>query len=254
VEGLQRFPINVRYPRELRDSVEKLRALPIVTERGAQITLGAIARLAIEDGPPMLKSENARLSGWVYVDIRGRDLQSVVRDAQRAVLDRITLPPGYSISWSGQFEFLERATRRLQTVVPFTLVIIFVLLYLTFRSVGDALLIMLTVPFALIGGFWLMWMLGYNMSVASAVGFIALAGVAIAAAALAACSGAAEENAATADNIALETENLDVGADLNATDLNAVSVDANSVTINDVTVENTADGAANAAGNATNAQ
>ncbi|HYL17208.1 MAG TPA: efflux RND transporter permease subunit [Burkholderiales bacterium] len=178
VEGLQRFPINVRYPRELRDSIEKLRALPIVTDRGAQIQLGAISRLSIVDGPPMLKSENARLSGWVYVDIRGRDLQSVVHDAQRAVADKVKLPPGYSVSWSGQFEFLERAQKRLKAVVPFTLVIIFVLLYLTFHRVGEALLIMLSVPFALIGGFWLMWLLGYNISVASAVGFIALAGVA----------------------------------------------------------------------------
>jgi Cu(I)/Ag(I) efflux system membrane protein CusA/SilA len=178
VEGLQRFPINVRYPRELRDSLEKLRALPIVTERGAQIQLGAITRLSIVDGPPMLKSENARLSGWVYVDIRGRDLQSVVHDAQRAVTDKVKLPPGYSVSWSGQFEFLERAQKRLKAVVPFTLVIIFVLLYLTFHRVSEALLIMLSVPFALIGGFWLMWLLGYNISVASAVGFIALAGVA----------------------------------------------------------------------------
>jgi copper/silver efflux system protein len=178
VEGLQRFPINVRYPRELRDSVEKLRALPVVTELGAQIPLGAITRMSIADGPPMLKSENARLSGWVYVDIRGRDLQSVVRDAQRVVAEKVELPPGYSISWSGQFEFLERAQKRLKAVVPFTLVIIFVLLYLTFRRVGEALLIMLAVPFALIGGFWLMWLLGYNVSVASAVGFIALAGVA----------------------------------------------------------------------------
>jgi Cu(I)/Ag(I) efflux system membrane protein CusA/SilA len=178
VEGLQRFPINVRYPRELRDSVEKLRNLPIVTERGAQIPLGAITQISIEDGPPGLKSENARLSGWVYVDIRGRDLQSVVRDAQHAVAREVKVPPGYSISWSGQFEFLERATKRLQVVVPFTLVIIFVLLYVTFSRIDEALLIMLAVPFALIGGFWLMWLLGYNMSIASAVGFIALAGVA----------------------------------------------------------------------------
>jgi copper/silver efflux system protein len=178
VEGLQRFPINVRYPRELRDSVEKLRNLPIVTERGAQIPLGAITTINIEDGPPGLKSENARLSGWVYVDIRGRDLLSVVRDAQQAVAREVKVPPGYSISWSGQFEFLERATKRLQVVIPFTLVIIFVLLYVTFSRIDEALLIMLAVPFALIGGFWLMWLLGYNMSIASAVGFIALAGVA----------------------------------------------------------------------------
>jgi len=178
VEGLQRFPINVRYPRELRDSVEKMRNLPIVTERGAQITLGTLAQLAIIDGPPMLKSENARLSGWVYVDIRGRDLQSVVSDAQRMVREQVRLPAGYSVAWSGQFEYLERAKKRLTLVIPFTLLIIFVLFYMTFRRIDEALLIMVTVPFALIGGLWLMWLLGYNMSVASAVGFIALAGVA----------------------------------------------------------------------------
>jgi len=178
IEGLQRFPINLRYPRELRDSVDKLRNLPIVTERGAQITLGTLASLAIIDGPPMLKSENARLSGWVYVDLRGRDLQSVVNDAQRAVREQVKLPAGYSVAWSGQFEYLERAKKRLALVVPLTLVIIFVLLYLTFGRADEALLIMLTVPFALSGGLWLMWLLGYNMSVASAIGFIALAGVA----------------------------------------------------------------------------
>ncbi len=178
VEGLQRFPINVRYPRELRDSLEKLRSLPIVTERGAQITLGTLAELAFVDGPPMLKSENARLSGWVYVDMRGRDLQAVVDDAQKAVREQVKLPAGYSVSWSGQFEYLERAKKRLALVIPFTLAIIFVLLYLTFNRAGEALLIMATVPFALIGGFWLMWLLDYNLSVAAAVGFIALAGVA----------------------------------------------------------------------------
>ncbi|HSC99628.1 MAG TPA: efflux RND transporter permease subunit [Casimicrobiaceae bacterium] len=178
IEGLQRFPINVRYPREIRDSLENIRNLPFVTERGAQIRLGDVATMKITDGPPMLKSENARLSGWVYVDIRGRDLQSVVRDAQRAVAQDVKLPAGYSIAWSGQFEYLERATKRLAVVVPFTLMIIFVLLYLTFRRLGDALMIMVTVPFALIGGLWLMWLLDYHMSVASAVGFLALAGVA----------------------------------------------------------------------------
>ena len=178
VEGLQRFPINVRYPREVRDSVEKLRDLSVLTERGAQIRLGDVAAIRIADGPPMLKSENARLSGWVYIDLHGRDLSSAVRDMQRAVAREIRLPPGYSISWSGQFEYLERATAKLKIVVPATLVIIFVLLYLTFRRFGDALLIMATLPFALVGGFWLMFLLGYNMSIASAVGFIALGGVA----------------------------------------------------------------------------
>ena len=178
VEGLQRFPINLRYPRELRDSVEKLRDLPVLTERGAQIRLGDVARLSIADGPPMLKSENARLSGWVYVDIRGRDLKSAVVAMRRAVAKNVKLTPGYSISWSGQFEYLERATARLKLVVPATLVIIFTLLYLTFRRIDEALLIMATLPFALVGGFWLLLVLGHNVSVASGVGFIALAGLA----------------------------------------------------------------------------
>ncbi|NMG29953.1 efflux RND transporter permease subunit [Aromatoleum evansii] len=177
VEGLSRFPINVRYPREIRDSVERIRALPIVTERGARILLSDVAQVAVVDGPPMLKSENARLSGWVYVDIRGRDLRSAVHDMQRAVAEHVKTPPGYSISWSGQFEFLERATAKLQVVVPFTLLIIFVLLYLTFKRFDEALLIMATLPFALVGGIWLLYLLGYNLSVAGAVGFIALAGV-----------------------------------------------------------------------------
>jgi copper/silver efflux system protein len=178
IEGLQRFPINVRYPREIRDSVEMIRDLPVLTERGAQIRLRDVAAIRISDGPPMLKSENARLSGWVYVDLHGRDLSSAVREMQQAVTQAVKLPPGYSISWSGQFEFLERATQKLKIVVPATLVIIFVLLYLIFRRFEDALLIMATLPFALVGGFWLMYLLGYNMSIASAVGFIALGGVA----------------------------------------------------------------------------
>ncbi|HET6802489.1 MAG TPA: efflux RND transporter permease subunit [Casimicrobiaceae bacterium] len=178
VEGLQRFPINLRYPREVRDSVENLRNLPVLTERGAQIRLGDVAAVRIADGPPMLKSENGRLSGWVYVDIRGRDLLSAVRDMQQAVSREVRLPAGHSISWSGQFEYLERATAKLRVVAPATLAIIFVLLYLTFRSFANALLIIATLPLALVGGFWLMYALGYNMSIASAVGFIALGGVA----------------------------------------------------------------------------
>ncbi len=178
VEGLQRFPISVRYPREIRDSLEKLRKLPIVSERGARLVLSDVASLRITDGPPMLRSENARLSGWVYVDIRGRDLRSAVLEMQRVVAGQVALPAGYSVSWSGQFEFLERATAKLKVVVPFTLLIIFVLLYLTFRRFDEALLIMSTLPFALIGGIWLLWLLDYNLSVAGAVGFIALAGVA----------------------------------------------------------------------------
>jgi copper/silver efflux system protein len=178
IEGLQRFPISVRYPRELRDSLSDLRQLPIVTKEGAQITLGSVANVRITSGPPMLRSENARLSGWVYVDLRGRDLQSAVADMQGRVARFVRLPPGYSISWSGQFEYLQRAKARLRIVVPVTLLVIFVLLYLIFRRVDEALLIMATLPFAVIGGFWLIYVLAHDISLASAVGFIALAGVA----------------------------------------------------------------------------
>jgi copper/silver efflux system protein len=178
VEGLARFPINLRYPRELRDSVQDLRELPVVTMRGETVTLGSLASVAITDGPPMIKSENARPNGWIYVDIRGRDLGGYVAEAKRVVAAQVQLPPGYSIAWSGQFEYLERAAQRLQVVVPFTLVIIFLLLYLTFRSGTSAALIMATLPFALVGGFWLIYLLGHHLSVASGVGFIALAGVA----------------------------------------------------------------------------
>ena len=178
VEGLRRFPINVRYPREFRDSVERLRELPIQTVRGAQIRLADVADVRISDGAPMVKSENARPSGWVYVDLHGRDLRSAVREMQAEVAAKVKLPPGYSVSWSGQFEYLERATARLTYVVPFTLAIVFVLLYLTFRRVDESLVIMLALPFALVGGIWLLWLLGHNVSVASGVGFIALAGVA----------------------------------------------------------------------------
>jgi Cu(I)/Ag(I) efflux system membrane protein CusA/SilA len=178
VEGLQRFPISVRYPRELRDSLSDLRELPILTAAGANITLGTVAKIGITDGPPMLRSENARLSGWVYVDLRGRDLQSAVEDMQRVVAKEVSLPSGYSISWSGQFEYLERAKAKLKVVVPFTLLIIFVLLYLIFRRFDEALLVLATLPFALIGGFWFIYLLGHDVSVATVVGFIALAGVA----------------------------------------------------------------------------
>jgi Cu(I)/Ag(I) efflux system membrane protein CusA/SilA len=178
VEGLQRFPISVRYPRELRDSVADLRELPILTAAGANITLGTVAKISITDGPPMLRSENARLSGWVYVDLRGRDLQSAVEEMQKVVAKEVSLPAGYSIAWSGQFEYLERAKAKLKIVVPFTLLIIFVLLYLIFRRFDEALLVLATLPFALIGGFWFIYLLGHEVSVATVVGFIALAGVA----------------------------------------------------------------------------
>ena len=178
IEGLERYPINIRYPRELRDSVAALKALPIVTEQGATVPLGAVADLNVVDGPPFLRSENTRPNGWIYVDIRGRDLGSYVAQARKLVNDKVRLPPGYSIGWSGQFEYLERAAKRMMVVVPLTLFIVLLLLYFTFGKIGEAVMIMTTLPFALIGGFWLLYLLGYNMSVAVAVGFIALAGVA----------------------------------------------------------------------------
>jgi len=178
VEGLERYPVNLRFPREQRDDVEKLRELPLVTPTGAQVPLGQIAEVRIVDGAPMLKSENARLNGWTFVDIRGRDVGSYVAEAQAKVRGEVDLPPGYSITWSGQYEYMLRAKDKLVQVVPFTLVIIFVLLYLTFGRSSEAFLVMLSLPFALVGGFWLIYLLGYNLSVAVAVGFIALAGVA----------------------------------------------------------------------------
>ena len=178
VEGLARYPISVRYPRELRDSLGKLETLPILTPSRQQITLGTVARVRISDGPPMLRSENARPVTWIYVDGRDRDLQTLVSDIQLAVARDVKLPPGISVSYTGQFEFLVRAAERMKIVIPVTLAIILVLLYLTFRRWDEALLIMATLPFALTGGLWLLYLLGYNQSVASAVGFIALAGVA----------------------------------------------------------------------------
>ncbi|MCB1734649.1 MAG: efflux RND transporter permease subunit [Gammaproteobacteria bacterium] len=182
VEGLERYPVNLRYPSDYRDNLEALRDLPLVTPSGAHIPLRQVAQVEIVDGPPMLKSENARLNGWTFVDVRGVDLGSYVKTAQAAVRERVTLPPGYSVTWSGQYEYMLRANARLTQVVPITLVIIFVLLYLTFnrpgsQPFGPAALVMTTLPFALIGGFWLLWWEGFNLSVAVGVGFIALAGV-----------------------------------------------------------------------------
>ncbi|MGL6109845.1 MAG: efflux RND transporter permease subunit [Rubrivivax sp.] len=178
IEGRARFPVNLRYAREYRDTPQRLAALPFLTPMGQQITLGSVATVSISDGPPMLKSENARPSGWVYVDVRGRDLAAVAGDLRAAVAKELTLEPGMSVAFSGQFEYLERANARLEVVVPATLLIIFVLLYLTFDRVDEAVLIMATLPFALIGGVWLLYLMGYALSVATAVGFIALAGVA----------------------------------------------------------------------------
>jgi Cu(I)/Ag(I) efflux system membrane protein CusA/SilA len=178
VEGLQRYPINLRYPRDSRSDVESLRDLTIVTPAGLQVALGQIAEISIVDGPPMLKSENGRLNGWTFVDIRDVDLGSYVAAARKTVSEQVELPAGYSITWSGQYEYMLRAQKRLTQVIPLTLAIIFLLLYLTFRHGGKAAIVMLSLPFALVGGFWLIYLLGYNLSVAVGVGFIALAGVA----------------------------------------------------------------------------
>jgi Cu(I)/Ag(I) efflux system membrane protein CusA/SilA len=178
IDGLARFPINLRFPRELRDSVEKLKALPMVTEAGATVTLGTVAAIEITDGPPMIKSENARPNVWVYVDIHDRDLGSFVQDAKARVNEELQLPAGYSLNWSGQFEYFERAAKRLSWVVPMTLGIIFILLFMTFKRMTPALIILGTLPFALVGAVWFLFLLGHHFSIASGVGMIALAGLA----------------------------------------------------------------------------
>jgi Cu(I)/Ag(I) efflux system membrane protein CusA/SilA len=178
IDGLARFPINVRFPRELRDSVEKLKALPIVTEKGATVPLGSVAEIKITDGPPMIKSENARPNVWVYVDIHDRDLGGFVQDAKAKLDKELQLPAGYSLAWSGQFEYFERAAKRLSYVVPMTLSIIFILLFLAFKRITPALLILGSLPFALVGAIWFLYLLGHHFSIASGVGMIALAGLA----------------------------------------------------------------------------
>jgi len=178
VEGLERYPINVRYPREYRDSLERLRNLPVVTKTGAQIPLSRLVDISIAGGPGVIRSENARLNGWIYVDIAGVDIGTYVKDA-KAVVAQVGLPAGYSLSWSGQYEYMERAKQRLSVVVPLTLVIILLLLFLNFRRITPVLIIMGTLPLALVGGLWFLDILGYNMSVAVGVGFIALAGVSV---------------------------------------------------------------------------
>lgn len=179
IEGLERYPINIRYPHELRDSLEQIRLLPIVTPSGARIPLGDVATVNVTDGPPMIKSENARINGWIYVDTKDRDLGSYVNEARDIVLNKVDLPPGYSINWSGQYEYMLRAMERLTIVVPITLFIIFLLLYLNFKKLSDVLLIMGFLPFALGGGAWFLYLLNFNLSVAVGVGFIALAGIAV---------------------------------------------------------------------------
>ena len=178
VEGLERYPVNLRYPQDFRDSLEALRGLPVVAPTGANVVLSDVARVDVADGPAMIRSENSRPSGWVFVDLQGRDLGGFVDEARRRVAAELELPPGYSLGWSGQYEYLERAVERLKVVVPLALAIIVLLLYLNFRRASDVLLILGALPFALVGGVWLLYLLDYDLSIAAAVGFIALAGVA----------------------------------------------------------------------------
>lgn len=178
VEGLERYPVNLRYKTELRDTPEKLQRILVPTPMGAQVPITQVADIRIVKGPPTIKSENARKNAWIYVDITGIDVGTYVKMAQRTVREKIKLPPGYSLVWSGQYEYMVRAQQRLMIVVPMTLVIIFLLLYFNFKNITESLIVMLSVPFSLTGGLWLMYLLGYNMSVAVGVGFIALAGVA----------------------------------------------------------------------------
>jgi Cu(I)/Ag(I) efflux system membrane protein CusA/SilA len=178
VEGLERYPVNMRYGSELRDTPEKLRRILVPTPLGAHVPMTQLADIRIVKGPPAIKSENARNNAWIYVDLRGVDVGTYVKMAQRVVRDKIKLPPGYSLVWSGQYEYMVRAQQRLMIVVPLTLIIIFLLLYFNFKNITESLIVMLSVPFSLTGGLWLMYLLGYDMSVAVGVGFIALAGVA----------------------------------------------------------------------------
>jgi Cu(I)/Ag(I) efflux system membrane protein CusA/SilA len=179
VEGRERFGVTVRYPRELRANPEQIeREVLVSTLDGAMVPLGQVARVHVDRGTPGIRTENALLSAYIFVDIRGRDIGSYVAAARKAVADQVKFPPGYYITWSGEFEYMEHAIQKMKIVVPVTIVTIFLLLYLNFRRLTETLIVMLSVPFALVGGVWLMWALGYNISVAVAVGFIALAGVA----------------------------------------------------------------------------
>ena len=179
VEGLERYPIQLRYPQAYRDSLESVEVLPLLTPDGQRIALADVANVFIEDGPPSIRSENARLNGWTLIDIENVDIGTYVRNAKQVIAESLELPPGYSLSWSGQFEYMERAKERLTLVIPFTLAIITLLLFANFRHFAEVFLILGTLPLGLVGGFWLMYFAGYNFSVAVSVGFIALAGVAV---------------------------------------------------------------------------
>jgi Cu(I)/Ag(I) efflux system membrane protein CusA/SilA len=179
VEGLERYPVNVRYPRDLRDDPDRLRRVLIATPYGAQIPLGQLADIVLRRGAPVIKTEASRPNAWVYVDLNTSDVGGFVREARQLLEERIEMPPGYTLTWSGQYEYMERAASRLQVVIPLTLLLMFLLLYLNFRNAISPALVMLSVPFGLVGGFWLVYWYGFNISVAVAVGFIALAGVAV---------------------------------------------------------------------------
>ena len=178
VEGLERYPVNLRYPRDMRDNLNELKRTLISAPTGAQIPLSQLADLSLKRGAPVIKTENARPNAWVYIDIKSDDIGGYVEKARQLIDEKVSLPPGYTLSWSGQFEYMQRAAERLKLVIPLTLLLIFLLLYLNFRNIRSPLIVMLSIPFASIGGLWLLYWLGFNFSVAVAVGFIALAGVA----------------------------------------------------------------------------
>ncbi len=179
IEGRERYPINIRLPRDVRSSPDALRDIPVVTKTGVHLRLGDLTDIRVASGPGMIRSENARLNGWVYVDIEGSDIGSYMEGARAAVSTELKMPAGYSLTWSGQFEFMQRAKEKMTLIIPFTLALIVMILFMAFRRVQDVALILLSLPLALSGGFWLLYLLGYHLSIAVAVGFIALAGVAV---------------------------------------------------------------------------
>ena len=178
IEGRERYPVNLRYSRDLRDDINKLQRVLISTPQGQHIPMVQVAKIVIKKGPPAIKSENARLNAWVYIDLKGIDVGTYVQQAKKIIAEKISLPQGYSLIWSGQYEYMERAQARLKLVIPFTLLIIFLLLYLNFQNITESLIVMLSLPFSLVGGIWYIYYLDYNLSVAVVVGFIALAGLA----------------------------------------------------------------------------
>ncbi|MCD6388387.1 MAG: efflux RND transporter permease subunit, partial [Desulfobulbaceae bacterium] len=178
IEGLERYSINVRYPRDFRDNPDKISRVLVPTPGGTHIPLSEVTDIALTRGAPVIKSENARPNAWVYVDISTSDIGGFVKKAKEVMAEELKLPAGYTLIWSGQFEYMKRAQERLRIVVPFTLVLIFLMLYLNFRNLAEPIIVMLSIPFALVGGIWLIWIMNFNLSVAIVVGFIALAGVA----------------------------------------------------------------------------